>query len=119
MNPPNHPSADEPVRIPDLISEQDEADLLRDRDRILDDAKKSIAESIRVDDAVSRSIAEQATIHLNAALMANEIAEYLEVVTDSLEKCVAPKSAAHVRRLAGYARQLEVHALCEVECLTA
>jgi hypothetical protein len=119
MNPPNKPSAEAPVRIPDLMSEQDEADVFRDRDRILDDAKSSIAEAIRVEDTVGRSIAEQATIQLNAALMAHEINEYLEVVADNLERCAAPNSAAHVRRLAGYARQLEVHALCEVECLTA
>jgi hypothetical protein len=117
MNPPTKPNPEESARIPDVLPEQEEAELLRDRERLFAAARDYIAKSKA--DPNEFDFAEMAEGQLNAASMANEIREYLEVVTGNLEGHGSERGAAHARRLAGYARQLEALALSEVEYLIA
>jgi len=116
--PTTNPTPD-PIRLPDIVSEQEEADILRDGESILEKARAYIERVTAKGDEVEKSFAEIVAAEVNAALMASEIRDYLEVITGNLDQNGAAKSADYVRRLAGYARQLEAHALYETEYLTA
>jgi len=111
----------EPVRIPDLVSEQELATLTASRDHLLSSAETWLkTRQLEADHNPASDFEWQsARARASAALMAQEIHDYLAVVTGNLEGHGSEKAAAHVRRLAGYATQLEALELAELEAIVA
>lgn len=121
MNPPN---PEESARIPDLMSEQDLAQLTTSRDHLLASAdtwlkaRQLEAKDVEPDSFMDFEL-QQVRARASAAQMAQEIHDYLAIVTGNLEACGSENAARHVRRLAGYATQLEALELAELEALVA
>lgn len=92
--------------IPDAIDKQSCADLVDRRDEILRTASKQSPAPLGLDEEMS------------AAMMMEEIVEYLEII-ESRFSSNGLAGAAHIARLRNYALQFEAYHLEAIESITA